>query len=111
MVRLLVLPLAALGLFLAAGRGSAQTVVVTQPAPVISYYYAPPPVVVPAPLPVTTYYAPATAVTTYRYGAVLPRRRVVVTTYSPVVTYAPAPVVVTPAPRVARYYTPVYVYP
>ena len=109
--RLLVLPLAAFALFLAAQRGSAQTVIVTQPAPVVSYYYAPPPpVVLPAPPPVTTYYAPATAVTTYRYGAVLPRRRVTVTTYSPVVTYAP-PVVVRPAPRYARYYTPAYVYP
>jgi hypothetical protein len=106
--RLLVLPLAAFALFLAAQRGSAQTVIVTQPAPVVSYYYAPPPVLVPA--PVTTYYAPATAVTTYRYGALLPRRRVTVTTYSPVVTYAP-PVVIRPAPRVVRYYSPVYVYP
>jgi hypothetical protein len=110
--RVLVLPLAAFALFLAAGRGSAQTVIVTQPAPTVSYYYAPPPVVLPAPVPVTTYYAPATAVTTYRYGAVLPRRRVAVTTYSPaVVTYAPPPVVVRPAPRAVRYYTPVYVYP
>ena len=108
--RLLVLPLAALALVLAAGRGSAQTVIVTQPAPVVSYYYAPPPVVLPAPVPVTTYYAPATVVTTYRYGAILPRRRYSVTTYSPVVTYAP-PVFVRPAPRVVRYYSPVYVYP
>ena len=110
--RALALPLAAFALFGAAGRAGAQTVIVTQPAPTVSYYYAPPTVVVPAPPPVTTYYAPATAVTTYRYGAVLPRRRVTVTTYSPaVVTYAPPPVLVTPAPRVARYYTPVYVYP
>ena len=106
--RALALPLAAFALFLVAGRSSAQTVVVTA-SPV---YCPPPAVVLPAPLPATVAYAPATAVTTYRYGAVLPRRRVTVTTYSPaVVTYAPPPVVVTPAPRVVRYYTPVYVYP
>ncbi len=106
--RVLVLPLAALALFLAAGRGSAQTVVVTSYPGVACY---PPRVVVPAPAPVAAYYSPAT-VTTYRYGAVLPRRRLTVTTYSPaVVTYAPPPVVVAPAPRVARYYSPVYLYP
>jgi hypothetical protein len=106
------------------GRSGAQTVVVT-PAPVVRYY-APPPVVV-TPAPVT--------VTTYRYG-VLPRRRVVVQTYSyaapapvavqtyaypapvAVQTYAyaapaPAPVVVVRPRRVVRYYGygPVYYYP
>lgn len=108
--RALALPLAVLAVFLAAQPGNAQTVIVTQPAPIVSYYYAPPPVLVPAPPPVATYYAPATAVTTYRYGALLPRRRVTVTTYSPIVGYAP-PVVVRPAPRFVRYYSPVYVYP
>jgi hypothetical protein len=75
-------------------QSGAQTVVVT-PAPVVRY--APPPPVVVMPAPVT--------VTTYRYG-VLPRRRVVVQTYS-----APAPVVVVRPARPVRYYRRVYVSP
>ena len=51
------------------------------------------------------------AVTTFRPG-LLPRREIVTTRYyvsAPAVAYAPAPVYV--APRVAAYYSPVYLYP
>jgi hypothetical protein len=54
-------------------------------APAVSYY-----------TPAVSYYTPAvsyypsTTVTTYRYGAILPRRRVTVTTYSTPGYYAPA---------------------
>jgi hypothetical protein len=72
-----------------AGRSQAQYVVYT-PRPAVTCYYAPAPVVtyyVPA---APVYVAPATTVTTYRYGAILPRRRVTVTTYyTPAVSYAP----------------------
>jgi hypothetical protein len=109
-------PLAALALLAAfAGRGEAQYVVYS-PAPVVSYYYAPPPprvVTYYTPsvsyyAPRVSYYAPAVSyaapavtyspgtVTTYRYGAILPRRRVTVTTYTP--------------PTVS-YYGPRYYYP
>jgi hypothetical protein len=107
-------------LAVAVGPLAAQSVVVAPPAvtcysvpvqayyapPVVSYY-APPAVSYYAPPPVSYYappavYAPATTVTTYRYG-VLPRRQVTVTTYGAAPVVAPAPVV--------RYYRPVYVYP
>ena len=85
-------------LALCAGRSEAQYAVYT-PRPAVTCYYAPPP-----PPPVVTYVAPrvsyyvpaapvyvapAPTVTTYRYGAILPRRRVTVTTYypPPVVSY------------------------
>jgi hypothetical protein len=89
--------LAALALLaLCPGRGQAQYVVYT-PRPAVTYYYAPPPTVTYV-VPRATYYvpaapvyvAPATTVTTYRYGAILPRRRVTVTTYyTPQVSYGP----------------------
>ena len=54
----------------------------TAPA-VVSYYTAPAVTYYAAPAPVVSYYAaPAvTYATTYRYGAILPRRRATVTTY------------------------------
>jgi hypothetical protein len=105
-------PLMALALLaLFAGRGNAQYVVapapvVTYSPPVVSYsytpavrYYAPVPVVTYSP-PVVAYsppvvaYSPAvaypaTTVTTYRPYALLPRRRVTVTTYAPSYRYYP----------------------
>ena len=83
-----------------AGRASAQAVIL--PAPVVSYYYAPPTVSYYAPPtvsyyyppPAVSYYAPpvvsyspavvypTTAVTTYRYRPLL-HRTVVVTRYYP----------------------------
>jgi hypothetical protein len=99
----LIVLLALVGLLtVGAGLSHAQNVVVTY-TPVVSYY--PPPVVSYYRPPVVAYYpapdvvVPATAVTTYQYG-VLPRRRVYVSTYTPVL--------VTPT---VRYYNPVYVYP
>jgi hypothetical protein len=86
-----------------AARAEAQYVVVPAPR-VVSYYYAPPPAVTYyAPAPVVSYYPPAGTVTTYRYGAILPRRRVTVTTYTPAY--------VAPAPVVRYYYSPAYFYP
>jgi hypothetical protein len=92
-------------------------------APAVSYYdapavsyYAPPTVSYYAAAPTVSYYAPAgpVAVTTVRPG-ILPRREIVTTRYyasapAPVVTYAPSEVVVT-RPRIARYYSPLYLYP
>jgi hypothetical protein len=118
---------AALVLGLTAERSAAQTVIVGAPpppenctappavayyaapavsyyaAPAVSYYAAPPAVSYYAAAPTVSYYTPGpVAVTTVRPG-ILPRREIVRTRY-----YASAPVV---APRVASYYSPVYLYP
>jgi hypothetical protein len=112
-----------------AGPSYAQTVVVA-PAPTVPYYtppvvvqsaptvtyYTPPPVVTYS-SPVVVAPAPATTVTTYRYGIL--HRRVVVRSYTypapaPAVTYyAPPPATVTyyaapvyPRRTVVRYYYP-----
>jgi len=95
MVRLFALVLVMVLLVGLPSVSTAQAVIVERPPTVL---YAPPPAVV----------APV-AVTTYR-PAVLPWRRVAVTTYAapapaPVVTYAPA-VRVIARPRVVRYYYP-----
>jgi hypothetical protein len=100
MVRLFALVLVMVLLMGLPSVSTAQTVIVERPPMVV---YAPPPAVV-APAPV--------AVTTYR-PAVLPWRRVAVTTYAapapaPVVTYAAPAVRVIARPRVVRYYTPYY---
>jgi hypothetical protein len=87
--------LAALAL-LVLGAGQSQAQYVVYSAPRVVTYYTPPPTVtyyVPA---APVYVTPTTTVTTYRYGAILPRRRVTVTTY-----YTPA----------VSYASPVYYYP
>ncbi len=77
-------------------RSLAQYVVYTPQPVVTTYYYTPPAVTYVAPrvsyyVPAApVYVAPATTVTTYRPYAILPRRRVTVTTYyTPAVSYGP----------------------